>query len=105
MPLQLEATNTNEKSKMRKTNRILVLKPIGNGPKSSTGLLDRRLFTGANTLHAVQDTSTCLWSLQYSSSGVLPPPLKIQFTSFQMLLKHARDYFKSRSVEISEVID
>lgn len=103
MPLQLETSN---ESKMRSTNRILVLKAInGKGPKSSMGLLDNRLFTGGNNLHAVQDLNNCLWYLQYSNGGVLPPPLKIQFTSFQMLLKHARDYFKSRNVEISEVID
>jgi hypothetical protein len=91
-------------SKMRNPDRILVLSLIdGKAPKSSTGMIDPRLFTGENKLHAKMDVTTNFWYFQYDS-GILPEPLKQRFTSFKMLLKHAEDYFKTRNLEIKQVI-
>lgn len=92
-------------TKMASPNRVLVLAPIeGLSPKSSTGLVDSRLFTGGNKLHAVMDTQTCLWSLKYEE-GLVPQALRQQFTSFKVLYKFAEDYFKKRNIEIKEVLN
>lgn len=90
---------------MRSPDRILVLKTIdGEKPLSSKGLVDPRLFTGENKLHAVMDMQTTLWHLKYDQ-GIVPPPLKCQFTSFKMLRQHATEYFRSRNIEIVEIKD
>ena len=91
--------------KERKSDRILVLKvKDGEKPLSSTGLVDPRLFTGENKLHAVQNPRNLLWSFKYDQGG-LPPVLKQQFTNFETLFKHATSYFATRNIEIVEVID
>jgi len=91
---------------MRATDRVLSLKPIeGKATISSTGLIDRRLFTGENKLHAVQNNETTLWTFKYEK-GQLPPILQnSSFTSFKSLLKFATDYFIRRNIEIKEIID
>lgn len=95
-----------DEDKMRRTDRILVLKPVeGKSSKSSTGLVDPRLFKGENSLHVVMDPSSCLWSFKYEQGG-LPFPLRdVSFTSFGKALNHAKEYFKSRNVEIVEIKD
>ena len=92
-------------SKMRSPDRILVLKTIDDKkPLSSKGIVDPRLFTGENKLHAIMDIQTSLWRFKYDQ-GIVPPPLKCQFTSFTALKKHAEDYFRTRNIEIIEVKD
>lgn len=96
-------------SKMRSPDRILKLEPIdGKKPLSSTGLVDPRLFKDGedgNRLHAVMDTSTCLWSFKYEK-GAVPPTLKDQkFTGFKKLRDFAEDYFGKRNIRITEVKD
>lgn len=92
-------------SKMRSPDRILVLSVIdGKAARSSTGMIDPKLFTGENKLHGKMDTATTLWYFQYEN-GILPQPLKTKFTSFKALKKHADDYFKTRNIEIKEVLD
>lgn len=93
------------RAKMRSDDRVLVLKPIPDHKiKSSTGMTDKRLFTGENKLHAVMNTDTCIWSMKYEMGG-LPEPLKEQFTTFDKLLAHARKYYNSRGLDIIEVQD
>jgi hypothetical protein len=94
-----------EQEKMHSDDRILVLK-IKEGEKavSSTGLIDHRLFKGGNTLHAMRDPNTSLWYLRYND-GVLPQPLKQQFTSIHKLLNHVKSYFSNRNIEITEIKD
>ena len=90
---------------MRSPDRILVLKVIDDKkPLSSKGLVDSRLFTGENQLHAKMDTQTSLWAFKYDQ-GIVPAPLKCQFTSFKALKAHADLYFRSRNIEIIEVKD
>lgn len=94
-----------KKGKEKKADRILVLKTKdGEKPKSSTGLVDPRLFTGDNKLHLIRDARTLLWFFKYEDGG-LPRPLKERFTTFDKALTHARGYFNSRNIEIAEVID
>lgn len=94
-----------ERTKMRDSDRILVLSVIdGKAPRNTTGMVDTRLFTGENKLHAIMDTQTTLWSFKYDM-GILPQPLKHKFTSFKILKKHAEDYFRTRNIEIKEIID
>jgi len=90
---------------MRSLDRVLVLKiKDGKLPTSSTGMVDTRLFSRDNNLHAKMNTTNSLWSFAYDE-GMLPQPLKQQFTSFSKALKCAREYFEKRNVEITEVID
>lgn len=94
----------NASDKMRKSDIILVLKPIDGKGKDSAGLLDTQLFAGGNRLHAVVDPQQGLWSMHYDK-GVLPPALKGKFTSYNKLFAHASDYMKRRNVSIIEIID
>ena len=92
-------------TKMRSKDRVLVLNVMDDKkPKSSTGMVDTSLFTGGNKLHAKMEDDTCLWYLKYDN-GILPQPLKVKFTSFPQLKRHAEEYFKNRNIEIKEVID
>lgn len=92
-------------SNIRSNDRILELAVIdGKSPLSSTGMVDTRLFTGGNRLHAVMDPENCLWRFKYDD-GVLPGPLKGIFTSFKTLRKFAEDYFSKRNIKITEVKD
>lgn len=82
--------------------RLLKLSVIdGTKPKSSTGLVDTRLFTGENHLRAIMDPETCLWYMRYDDGG-LPTPLKQRFTSFNRLLQHAQAYFKGRNIKVEQ---
>lgn len=91
--------------KARKTDRVLVLK-VKDGEKalSSTGLVDPRLFTGENRLHAIQDEQNRLWKFKYDA-GAVPPALSQRYLTFDDMLQKAKVYFSKRNVEIVEVID
>ncbi len=94
-----------ESEKMRKDDRVLVLKvKDGKSAISSTGNVDNRLFTGENRLHAIRGPKNALWTLRYDV-GVVPPVLKQKFTSFDALLAFCKTYFNKRNIEITEVID
>jgi len=94
-----------EMEKMHSDDRILVVRPIeGQKAKNSTGMVDSRLFSGDNTVHAMKDPITNLWMFKYDA-GVLPGPLKQKFTGFKALMDHAHKYFNWRGCEIVEVID
>jgi hypothetical protein len=92
-------------TKMRAKDRILKLGVIDDkAPKNVLGLTDSRLFTGDNILYAKMEPDTCLWYMQYEQ-GALPQPLKAKFTSFPALKKFAANYYRTRNIEITEVID
>ena len=93
-----------ETLKNHQNDRVLVLKVIdGKKPKSSTGIIDPRLFSGENNLHAIKDKQLSLWALTYDS-GILPPALQQRFTSFNALFKYAKEYLGNRNIEIKEVV-
>lgn len=93
------------KEKMRSDDRIIKIRPMaGKKPTSGTGLVDPQLFTGGNQLHAIRDPLTTMWSLKYER-GALPTPLKQKWTSMNSLLGFVTKYFKTRNLEIVEVID
>lgn len=91
---------------MRSPDRVLVLKPIEGtrGAKNTSGVIDTRLFTGDNQLHAIMNQQTSLWKLKYDQ-GTVPPPLQCEFTSFGKLKEYTEAYFKKRNIEIAEVKD
>lgn len=92
-------------SKMRSPDRIIVLEIIdGKQPKSVTGMIDPRLFTGDNKLHAVMDSATTLWFVKYEK-GSVPEELKCRFTSFKSLRKAVEDHYVRRNIRIKEVLD
>lgn len=91
-------------SNLASPDRVLVLEPIdGKKPLSSTGLVDPRLFTGGNKLHAIMDKQTSLWTLKYDD-GLVPPALRSQYTGFRILKEHCEQYFAKRNMRIKEVI-
>lgn len=91
--------------KERSTDRILVIQPkVGKKPKNGIGLVDPRLFTGENRLHAIMDSQYASWYLKYDQ-GVLPQAFKQKFTSFPVLLSTVKNYYNKRDLEITEVID
>jgi hypothetical protein len=71
-------------------------------PKNSIGLVDNRLFSGGNRLHAVQDAG--LWYLKYDK-GKIPAVLEQKFTTFSALLRCTKNYFDQRNIDIKEVVD
>lgn len=93
-----------KKTRLRSDDRVFVLSPINGRPTTTMGLLDKRLFSGENRLHAIKDPQTCLWHMRYDS-GVLPEALKQKFTKFSSLVDYIKDYFSRRNVKIEEVID
>lgn len=90
----------------RSPKRQLILKVIEgeNAIKSTTGMVDPRLFKNENELYAIMDPSTTFWHLQYKR-GHIPEPLHQQWTTFGKLMDFTREYFKRRNVEITEVKD
>lgn len=93
------------KTKERRTDRIVYLKPVeGKFSLSSGGVTDQRLFTGENKLHVVKDSRNNLWFFKYDAGG-LPEPLRQRFSNFDIALDFARKYFLKRNVEITGIED
>lgn len=83
--------------------RILVLRPVeGEKAKSTTGMVDGRLFKGENNLRAIRDRQTNLWYFKYDI-GAIPEQLKGTWTSFDQAKDVATEYFKTRNVQIVEI--
>lgn len=97
----------NKNTKMRGNDRLFVLQQIDeSAPISSTGLVDKRLFTGENRLHAIRnEASTWLWYFKYDH-GQVPEFLKDRkYTKFELAKEDAEKYFLSRNVRIEEIVD
>lgn len=91
--------------KLKSDDRLLVVKPMeGYKPLSSTGLVDPRLFSGENRLHAKKNAQGTLWEMKYDA-GSVPELLKVKFTTFDQLYDYAKKYFNKRQLDIVEVID
>lgn len=94
-----------QKNKEKSSDRILVLKLQKDSvPLSSLGLMDKRLWTGGNRVHAVMNQTDCLWKIKYDA-GSPPQPLRQRFVSFDSLMRTVKDYFNKRNLDIVEVID
>lgn len=92
-------------TKMRNTDRVLKLKvKEGEKAKNSTGMVDTRLFSGSNRLHVVKEPETNFWYFK-QDYGNIPPALRQKFTTFLYAKEHATNYFKTRNIEVTEVID
>jgi hypothetical protein len=92
---------------MQGSDRVFILTPEeGENPKNSSGMIDKRLFTGDNKLHAIRDeASSFLWYFKFDH-GILPQYLNgRRYTKFDEAKKDLERYFNSRNVEIKEVID
>jgi hypothetical protein len=90
-------------SKMHANDRILMLKPKEGVPLDTTSMIDKRLLTGENKLHALFEGETGLWYLRYDQGG-LPLQLRQKFTSFNKLLRYVTDYFVKKNIDVKEVI-
>ncbi len=85
---------------MRSPDRHLKLVMQG----KDAGLLDPQLFAEKNRLRVVMDSENLTWSFKYDR-GVVPPQLKGKFSNFKTAKQHAENYFKTKNVKITEVID
>lgn len=97
----------NKKTKMKSNDRAFVLEQMDDkAPINSTGLVDKRLFTGENKIRAIRDeSSTNLWYFKYDK-GVLPEALQgVKFTKFDQAQNFLTKYFNKRNIKIKEVID
>lgn len=84
-------------------DRTLILKPIeGQKARNSAGMVDSRLFTGDNKIHAYKDPWGT-WFLKYER-GDVPPAFKQKFTGFNQLYDFVTDYYKKRGVEVAGVV-
>jgi len=91
--------------KMKSNTRQLKLTAMdGKPPTDSKGMVDKRLFSGENSLYAVMEPQTSLWSLKYEH-GQVPTALQSNWTTFQGAYKEAKIYFNNRNVEITEIVD
>lgn len=91
-------------TKNHTTDRVLVLKPMeGKDPKNSKGMVDNRLFTGDNKLHAVMDPEYGHWYLKFDM-GTIPPQLQQRWTNFTKLYEFTKGYYLTRDIEIVDVI-
>lgn len=95
-----------EYTNVRSLDRVLVLEEIpGMKAKSSTGLVDNRLWKGGNRVRAVLDGQSNLWSFKYDD-GRPPEALSHQkFTKFSMALDYAKKYFAGRGLKVVRVED
>lgn len=85
-------------------DRTLVLKPMpGKTIKNGIGLVDTRLFTGANNMHAIKESLTGLWYVRYEAGGI-PEALKQKWTSFNTLYKDVEMYMNKRNIVIDSVV-
>lgn len=86
-------------------DKTLVIKPIeGVKPRSTSGLVDSRIFTGKANVHAKCDRQTNLWGIHYAQ-GILPQPLRQKFTTYSALIEFVDGYFRRRGLYIAEVIE
>lgn len=92
-------------NKMNSNKRSLILKvKEGVSAKSSTGVIDARLFNGNNALYAICGPGNNLWHLEYAH-GAIPASLQQKFTSFPLLLKTVQQYLDKRNIEVEKVQD
>lgn len=87
----------------RGSDRVLTLSQMKDRPPiDSTGMTDKRLFTGENKLHGIKDPLYDLWHIRFEQ-GTIPEDLRQSFTSFAILFKHVKAYYNKRNIEVSEV--
>jgi hypothetical protein len=91
-------------TKMKQNDRVIILEPKVGGAKNTAGMVDNRLFTGENKLHAKMDPTNCQWYLQYDS-GLVTDALKGRWTSFSKLKETVEQYFNKRNVKIKAILD
>jgi hypothetical protein len=82
--------------------RTLRLKPMEGGAKASTGLVDKRLFTGDNELYAIMNEESNLWYLKQNDGAVDPRLREKRWTSFKTLMTDVVPYYRNRNVEVTE---
>lgn len=87
---------------MNSNDRVFSLTPIDDKAISVKGMMDKRLFTGENKLHAIQGPGDTLWSLYYEM-GIVSNEMKQKFTSFQALLKFISQYYGKRNIIVKEI--
>lgn len=93
------------KQKMKAEDRVFKFKiKEGAKQKGPTGLVDPRLLTGDNRLHAKLEPFSSLWYVYYEH-GRVPPVLQQRWTSFNKLYAFVKNYFDKRNIEIVEVQD
>jgi len=93
-------------TKMLASDRVFILEKIDpHAPDDDSGVVDKRILTGANKMHAIRDESSFnLWYFKYDH-GIVPEALKGQrFTKFDIAKAFLEKYFATRNIRIKEVI-
>lgn len=94
-----------DSSKNKSNDRILVLQAMeGKATLSTTGTVDKRLFSGENKLHCIYEEETGLWYFKMDH-GFLPGGLTQRFTTYGKALAFAREYYARRNIEIKQTIE
>lgn len=75
----------------------------GTKPLNGKGNKDYHLFLEETPLHATRNDNSNLWTMHYTPPAVVPEPLKQQFTRFDLLVDHARNYFRARNIQIKDI--
>jgi len=108
MPLMLsdshELNTQNYKYNLAKEVELILKPAAGKTPKDVLGALDKRLYTGENTVTLSMDPQYCLWTVKYRY-GAVPEKLQGRYTSYYKILELVTNYFKKRNVEIVEIKD
>jgi len=93
------------RDRLKSNDRIILLKKMeGKNTLDSKGMVDNRLFSGDNKLHAILDSETGLWSLKFEK-GLMPGALDAKFTKFSKVVEKVKEYYDKRNVEIDKIID
>jgi hypothetical protein len=93
------------RDKLKSNERYVLLKQMeGQDPLNSKGMVDKRLFTGENKLLVTLDPQDSLWSIKFEK-GLTPGNLTQRFTAFSKAVKHIKDYYAKRNIEIDKIID
>lgn len=92
------------KANMRSDDRVIELNKIdGKHTIGTNGLVDNRLFTGENKLHAAMEPNG-LWYVYYDK-GFVEPALRVKFTNFPALMKFLVDHYRKRNIQVREILD
>lgn len=97
--------DTRYKQRNMTNDRVIELTKIDEEKSiySGSGLVDNRLLSGGNKLHAIRGENS-LWTLKYDR-GEIPEALNQSFTTFNKLEWFVSQYYARRNLKIKEIID
>lgn len=93
------------RDRVKSNDRYVILKQMEGKPSlNSSGMVDKRLFSGENKLHVILDPQEGLWSVKFEK-GLTPGHLDQKFTTFRKAVDTIVQYYRKRNIEIDKIID